>query len=197
LQIDGPGPLGILAYKVASIQQDNEMVDAIQICIPIQDIRDATDDPYVHSAILMPDGESIMLTCPSVPRYMLTNLRELWKTTSNVCEPTILAHQVIATAIGENEAKRMKRIQLHFPANIRAKNEHFGFRSAGVENINIEVLNTNYNTGVNGVDGKEVKFSYTWLSMKVTIDEEARFLAKKVTQVDKLGDVLKRMNLTK
>jgi hypothetical protein len=62
---------------------------------------------------------------------MLTNLRELWKTTSNVCEPTILAHQVIATAIGENEAKRMKRIQLHFPANIRAKNEHFGFRSAG------------------------------------------------------------------
>jgi hypothetical protein len=50
---------------------------------------------------------------------------------------------------------------------------------------------------VNGVDGKEVKFSYTWLSMKVTIDEEARFLAKKVTQVDKLGDVLKRMNLTK
>jgi hypothetical protein len=196
LRIDGTAsPTGILAYKVPNLTVGNELVNAIQINIPLHDIREFTDTEVPFTAELMPDGGSILITCPSTARYFMDDMRAVWATAGNPCQATIIAHQAVVTGILSNENRRVKKVMLHFPDEITCKNDHFGLRSGSgrKEVIKTELLMTKVIFCKNK-KGNDISFEFPWVSMKVTIDDDdARYLVHEA--VETVSDIMKRMKI--
>jgi hypothetical protein len=127
---------GMLVLKGVEIMISQEVLDAITIIRPLEDVDDFRKGRV--QAQLLPDRSGIKFTLPSVPSYLLDakDIKSLYALDGNgACTATKRAHDVAATDIQLSDDRRLRHIIAYFPEGTTCSNRHF---NDGVDGLNLK-----------------------------------------------------------
>jgi len=115
---------GTFVFRVNEIVVKSDLKDVLTILKPLFDV---CDSKLVKAVLHENGGAGITSTEPCVPMFMVQQVNEIYQLEmeSELCEPTVRAHNVAATTIRSKDDHFEKYIDFFFPDGIKCSFEHF------------------------------------------------------------------------
>ena len=159
---------GLLVLRGVDITTGNQVVDAITIYKPLEDIQDFREKRI--KAALFEDGSGIKVCWPSIPAFFFDVERMHAVDGTHVCEPTMRSHRVAVTAVSSDQNRRVRQIFIHFPDGITCNNNHF---NEGIEDgLGLKSIFKMIPKVVTLPDGTQQRYIQAYIKWKVVITNE-------------------------
>jgi hypothetical protein len=117
---------GMLVLKGSEILVGQEVVDAITIIRPLEDVEDFRQGRI--KARLLADRTGIRISLPAAPAFLIEakDINALYELDGrNACAATKRAHDIVATDIQADDERRVRHIVAYFPEGITCSNRLF------------------------------------------------------------------------
>jgi hypothetical protein len=117
-------PTGVFAFLTPNVMlHSKEVVDVVWIYKCAVDARDAMD----IKAQMLEDGTGILVTQPSVPSFMIKDVKQMHDAdmAEAFAEPLLRDHLVQANAIDKRKERQSQQVEYKFPPGITCNTNHF------------------------------------------------------------------------
>lgn len=159
---------GMLVLKASEILIGQEVVEAVTIIRPLEDVEDFRQGRI--QAQLLPDRSGIKFTLPSVASYLLDakEIKALYEVEGILaCMATKRAHDIAATDVQSDDERRLRHIIAYFPEGITCSNRHF---NDGTDGLNLKTQLVMFQNTLLSKGGKAIPSLKPQVRWKVVVE---------------------------
>ena len=121
-------PPGVFAFLTPNVMlESKEVVDVVSVYKCAVDARDTMD----IKAEMLEDGTGILVSQPSVPSFLIKNVKQMYAydknddTKEDFAEALMRDHLVTANAIDKRKERQTQQVELRFPPGVTCNTKHF------------------------------------------------------------------------